>query len=594
MRRIPALLASGILILACLLLIGLQAGSPLLYSPLSDPGGGDHANPAAFERVRGDRAAQLLPLISDLLDSPGSLVLNIRSGDFEYAARDLQEYRQVSRNLDSLVINLDMTEGEITEFRKANQQNLAILTELFNGTGRWNELQTLEIRYRDSGDSQMLTTITYEGEALRRRIQDLYRDYLEQDQVMRGTGEKFGLDTTGYAQSVVDFREIVSRIDRDQHEKMTTLQTTVTPGTRPYRLTLGIERQRVSYLDTVNLEGLLWEHRKDHPDEVDLFIDSRKVASIPTKPDGSFSYSHLVEHDRAGTHTVFAAYSGSVFSEIRTFFVETSGTSLELNPPSLHDRRVGFEGVLLAGSTPVRFAPIEILAEGKRAGMAHTGEDGTFSADVKLSPGNHKVNAFFSADTFPLIFSESATFEIFVPEPSPGIAGEDGLLANPLYAAILAASLCASGVGAFLYLRRQRPEIPLPSPVFHLPGENAAKDSDDEDLRLSDDGGPVAGVVPSAGETYAGDTELVGDLSCLFSALRLAVGRRLTLLYPLSLTPRELCAMCRELPIRAAVCRFAKSYERAQYSGVSVPDNERDMIAGAARSAMEGLGGIDH
>ncbi len=594
MRRLPALLVSGTLILACLLLIGMQAGSPLLYSPRSDPGGGDHSNPAAFDRVRGDRAAQLLPLISDLMDSPGSLVLNIRSGDFEYAARDLENYRKVSRNLDSLVINLDMTEGELLEFRKANQQNLAILTELFNGTGRWNELQTLEIRYRDSGDSQMLTTITYEGEALRRRIQDLYRDYLEQDQVMRGTGEKFGLDTSGYAQSVVDFREIVSRIDREQHEKMTTLQTTVTPGMDTYRLTLGIERQRVSYLDAVNIEGLLWEHRKDRPDEVDLFIDSRKAGSIPTKPDGSFSYSHLVEHDRAGTHTVFAVYSGSVFSEIRTFFVETSETSLELKPPSLHDGRAGFEGVLLAGSIPVRFAPIEILAEGKRAGTAHTGEDGKFSVDLKLSPGDHKVYAFFSADTFPLAPSESATFEIFVPEPSPDIAGEDGLLANPLYGAIIAISLCASCIGAFLYLRRQRPKITPPGPVFHLPGERAAMSADDEELRLSDDGGPVAGVVQAAGEADAVDTVPVGDLSCLFSALRLAVGRHLAFLYPLSLTPRELCAMCRELPIRAAVCRFTKIYEQAQYRGAPVPDDERDMIAGAARSAIEGLGGVDH
>lgn len=594
MRRLPALLLSGILVLSCLLLIGMQAGSPLLYSPRSDPGGTDHSNPAALERAREDRAAQLLPLISDLLDSPGSLVLNIRSGDFEYAARDLQEYRQISRNLDSLVINLDMTEGELKEFRKANQQNLAILTELFNGTGRWNELQTLEIRYRDSGDSQMLTTITYEGEALRRRIQDIYRDYLEQDQVMRETGEKFGLDTTGYAQSVIDFREIVSSVDRDQHEKMTTMQITTTPGMDPHPLTLGIERQRVSYMDTVVIEGLLWEHRKDHPDEVDLFIDSRKIGSIPTKPDGSFSYSHLVEHDREGTHTVFAVYSGSVFSEIRTFIVETSETSLDLQTPTLHDGRAVFEGVLLAGSTPVRSAPVEILAEGKRSGTTHTAEDGKFSVDVKLSPGSHKVNAFFSAGTFPLAPSESAIFEIFVPEPSPGIAGEDGLLANPLYAAILAASLCASGFGAFLYLRRQRPGFTPPSPVFHLPGESAPKGAEDEEVPHQDDVGQVAGVVPYAGEAEAVDTVPGGDLSCLFSALRMAVARRLAFLHPLSLTPRELCAMCRELPVRAAVCRFTSGYEQAKYSGGSVPDDERDLIDSAARSAMEGLGGIDH
>lgn len=594
MRRIPAVIMSAILVTACLLLIGMQAGSPLLYSPRSDAGGADHTNPAALDRVTRDRAAQVLPLVSDLLDSPGSLVLNIKGRDFEYAARDLQEYRQLSRNLDSLVINLDMTEGELNEFRRANQQNLAILTELFNGTGRWDELQTLEIRYRDSGDSQMLTSIIYEGESLRRRIQDLYRDYLEQDRIMIETGEKFDLDTTAYTRSITDFREIVSQIDQEQDARMVTSLPSATPGERQYTLTIGIKDARVSYMDSVVIDGLLWVHEKAKREEVDLFIDSARVGTIPTNPDGSFSYSRLIEHDRGGTHTVFAVYSGYVFSEIRTFFVETQETMLDLETPVLERGRVAFQGHLLAGPTPVADAPIEILAGGKRAGTTTTGKDGGFYTLVKLSPGNHNVKAFFPGDTFPLAPAESMTFEVLVPETPHAIEGEDSLLFTPLHAVVLAVSLCVSCLVAFFYLRRKRPAFPPPVPVFHLPGEGVDGSQRGTEVPNTADEGTVAVSPALVSARESGEAHPNRELSSLFTALRKSVSRHLAFMYPLSLTPRELCLMCQKLPFREEVCRFTRGYEQARYSGVAVSEDEQDAIVHSATTAIKGLEGINY
>jgi hypothetical protein len=588
-------MVSAILVLACLVLIGMQAWSPLLYSPRSDARAEDHTNPAALDRVTGDRAAQVLPLVSDLLNSPGSLVLNIKGRDFEYAARDLQEYREISRNLDSLIINLEMTESELDEFRRANQQNLQILTELFNGTERWEELQTLEIRYRDTGDSQMLTSITYEGEALRRRIQDLYRDYLDQDQVMLETADKFALDTKDYRQSVTDFREIVQQVDQNQEERMDALQVPAPPGERPYKLTLLIENGRVSYRENVAMQGLLWVHEKGRADEVDLFIDSHKVGTIVTGPDGSFRYDHLVERDRAGTHTVFAVYSGSVFSEIRTFLVETESTSLDLEFPSLQGGHALFTGLLRAGTTPVQNAHIEILAEGKRAATTFTGTDGHFSVELKLSPGTHRAKALFSGETYPLAPSESVTYEISIPDPSLQLQSETGLLANPLHAGILAVSVCASCLIAFFYLRRRRPGYIPPAPVFHLPGGGA-----EEGAGEKEEGGSAADLVPSLGDLpipdsgEAGDADTRGELYPLFSTLRMAVSRHLAFFHPLSLTPRELCTMCRGLPIRSAVCRFTEGYEKARYAGGAVSEGDRELMVQSYSSAIENLEGRDH
>jgi len=296
MRRLPALLASSALIITCLVLIAMQSGSPLLYSPRSDAFADDHVNTAALPRVTGDRSAQVLPLIEDLLNSPGSLVLTIKANDYEGVARELEEYRQVSRNLDRLVINLDMTESELAEFRKANQENLHILTELSNGTHRWEELKTLEIRYRESGDSQMLTSITYEGESLQRKIEDLYRDYLDQEDVMIRTGEKFNADTSTYLQSERDFREVVSQVETGQEERVSAAGNGTATGGMESRLTIDIIDREVSYSEFVQVQGEIFTSHEIRPEEVDLFIDSQKAGSMHMGNNLTLSFKHVVEH----------------------------------------------------------------------------------------------------------------------------------------------------------------------------------------------------------------------------------------------------------------------------------------------------------
>ncbi len=590
MKRRTALVMSAILVIACLGLVAMQAGSPLLYSPRSDEGGRDHTNPAALDRVTGDRAAQVLPLISDLLNEPGSLVLNIRAGDFEYSARELEEYRQISRNLDNLVINLDMTESEVAEFRSANKENLQILTDLFNGTARWEELQTLEIRYRESGDSQMLTTVTYEGEALRRQIQDLYRDYLEQEEVMIGTADTFGLNSSGYIQSERDFRDIVYSVEQNQEERMAAVLPGDAGSGQISPLTLDIGRTSASYYDMVGMTGRLGARKEEVPIEVDLFIDARKAGTFPVNPDGSFSYDHLVEHDREGTHTVFAVFSGSVFSNIRMFTVVTESTALILEPPSFAGDSTVCRGQLLAGDVPVRAAPVEIHSDGRRIATALTGPDGSFSSTVKISPGKHRVKSVFSGDDFPLSPAESAMHEVFVPEPSLKTGNDAGFFAHPLHAGILAVSVFASCIAAFLYLRGRKPRSPDTSPVFHLPKESTG------DIHESPlfDAAPSVAESEVAGESTVPDTYRPDDPYHFFSTLRFHVSRRMAFLHPLSLTPRELCAMCRGLSVGAAVCRFTRAYERARYGGPAFSENDREPLVQSYTSAMEGLEGMDH
>lgn len=593
MRRLPALLASASLIVTCLVLIAMQSGSPLLYSPRSDAFADDHVNTAAFPRVTGDRSSQVQPLVEDLLNSPGSLVLTIKANDYENVARELDEYRQVSRNLDRLVINLDMTESELAEFRKANQQNLHILTELSNGTQRWEELKTLEIRYRESGDAQTLTSITYEGESLQRKIEDLYREYLDQEEVMIRTGEKFNADTSAYLQSQRDFREIVSQVETGQEERVGAVGTGATPGENESRLTIDIIDREVSYSEFVQVQGEIFTPHEIRPEEVDLFIDSQKAGSMHTVKNGSLSFEQVVEHERAGTHTVFAVYSGSLFSEIRTFLVKTDPTMLVMDPPVKEGGQVVFKGTLRTDKTPVNNAPVVILSDGKIVSTVSTSQEGAFRVAAKIPPGDHTVKAVFEAESYPLYPSESEEFAISVAEPSLAEGRESGILANPVHIGILAASICASCLAAFFYLRHRRPGSIPPAPVFHLPLSRPSDDGIREENPPP--GSPVEEPdhIPSA--TFRpGIIEPGRDLTRLFSTLRLAVSRKLAFLHPGSLTPRELCAKCRDLAIGNTICRFTHGYEQAVYGGCGVTEDTREMLLDSYNTAMENLEGIDH
>jgi hypothetical protein len=586
-RRI--VLAAGILLgILCLAIAGMHAFSPLLYSPASDSRAPDHVNPLALKPVTSGRSARIIPLVADVINTPGSLVLNIKSRDFASASRDLQEYRDSLRNLDTLVIQLDLEEGEFAEFSRAGRQNAQILAELLNGTERWDDLQALEVRFRESGDTTMETSIRYEGETLRRKLQDLYRDYLEQDNVILSTGEKFELDTSGHRAGITGFREIVSSITAGEDEK-----APIVAGPADPAVLFSITPDRASFGDTVRMEGRIKAAGGNTTGDIAIFIDSEKNVVLWTGPDGSFSHSYSIGRIRAGTHTAFAVWKGTLFSSIESFSVEAVPSSLQLLPPRVTGNRVLFQGTLSAGLRPVAGATIEIRADGKRVATAQTKDDGSFSTEARLEPGTHGVRAEFQGEGFPLLRSESETHEVIVPVPPPPGISREGFSIDPLSLVVVIGFLCLSGGAALYYLRRRKPVILPPRTPAPVPG-------------ITDAGTPVPGgeqvspppaleeIQPGHGlSLQAGD---IRDVSWpeLFRRLRLAVSKVSSLRYPQSLTPREICASCRDPRIREFVCRFTSGYEKVMYAGGKLPREEEDRMVQAYQAVLGILGGKDH
>ncbi|PKL59800.1 MAG: hypothetical protein CVV33_05965, partial [Methanomicrobiales archaeon HGW-Methanomicrobiales-4] len=112
----PALIHSALLLLivSTLILIFSIGTPPLIYSLDQDIASSVfHTNIDAEKKITINSSTELFPVMQDLLDYSGPIALNIRMKDLESARDDLDAYSRKYRNLNNLVINLEMNESEV-------------------------------------------------------------------------------------------------------------------------------------------------------------------------------------------------------------------------------------------------------------------------------------------------------------------------------------------------------------------------------------------------------------------------------------------------------------------------------------------------
>ncbi len=369
MRRRYTELLLVILAILFFALIARYAASPVLYTFTSDSDTPFHQNPEALKQISREQSEVMLPLMSEVLDNTGTLVLNIKLKDFESAERDLQQYMEQSRRLDGMVINLDMSETELEEFRKNNKKNVESMQSLLNDTRRFQELQSLEIRYRDENRPDLLYSVSYEGEALRTQIAENFKGYQSRESALTNTSSRFELDTRAYEQSVDDFEDIVEEIEAKQETRRT---ETPAPPTTPQRLSIAITPETGVYRDRLSVAGEL-TGRVVGGENVTLYIDSKYWTTVATGDDGRYGATFTVDRIRAGKHLAYAVH-GSTYSEVVTFTVLPLDTALTLEAAEgAEAENRTFIGSLRAGEIPVADAPVRITADGR---TIRNGNDG--------------------------------------------------------------------------------------------------------------------------------------------------------------------------------------------------------------------------
>ncbi len=570
------------LALGVLLALGLFLSSPLLYTLEKDTFPSRfHDNTVVLKMQSLNSTTDVLPLMQDLLGYTGPVVLSIRINDVEQARRDLELFAKSRGSLNNLIIKLDMSQSEMEEFSKSKAMQQQLLTELLNSSVSLDALENLEIRYRDQNNPDMLLSVQYEGDALRKKVQELYNQYQVETGKATAISTKFGLDATDEETGLVEFEQYVKEIDRNRNQQDELNRIIDFPIRRSARLSFLMSSDNGVYGDRIECFGYyfsLYGYRVEGVPgkEVTVFLDNAPVSSTITDELGSYNVIIPIERIPAGPHSLYAQ-SGTTLSDIQTLTVQPVGstTTLSVTRPNSNGD-VTCTGSVTA-NRPVRFAPVQLVRDSTHITETSTDAQGQFRTTLRLPDGRHTVVARFSGEGFPITPSESMPQVVDV--SILRIIPFDNTLGILL--AVAGILLLFSGI-AWYYLRRipgrksfdllmGREPSPPGTPATDLFAPISAPEIE-----------PGAGEmrVPS-GETFQPLDEMIlaryarilnaeGLSAAAWVVYRQFAGRVAhDLLIPrhTTLTPRELSRSCIQRPFCRAFSSFVSTYERIRYGG---------------------------
>jgi hypothetical protein len=559
-----AALAVGLAVLVLLLVF---AGQPLLYTAKIGAVTSSHEDVRATGGQTRTDGALVLPEWASSLNLTGPVTLDIKLGDLDAASAELEAYLRSGRSLSNLVFQLDMTETDVDAFRRNNTANMAALERLLNQSEEFGELGALELQYRETGDAANLKSVQLRGEELRKALRENYRSYAARKDGIVNLSQQYGLNTTAYEQSVLDFEAIVKAFEAVQDERAVSVpeaiqsiqRAAVVTGSLP-PITFEVVPDSGVYGDVLSMRGTV---RAPPGTEVTVFADGRLLAGVTAGADGRFAFPYRIERVEAGPHTAYAS-AGAAIADERNFTVRKRNTTIDLAVAPLLDEGgflVGARTAVCTGSlstedgVPVRDAPVTIYLDNFGWVRGTTAANGSYAINASsLQPGRHNLTARYTPDGQPLNASRSAPVQVVVPSLMD-------LLAPLLYLL----GLGGAALGAVLYLRRRRgmpsPPVrsrsgPPPEPVVELP--------------------PAPTVEEAAGAAAVLEAGVDGREAVTRLYRRLV--RELDLRHPgerlRSFTPREIAARFAGAPVGDALGQLVRVHERVRYAGLEPTEED--------------------
>ncbi|MGA2933748.1 MAG: hypothetical protein ABSD81_01165 [Methanomicrobiales archaeon] len=594
----------GVLILVAFIAIARIAPLPVVFTPenVTYPREGQLNIEFMKEKVLSSDAT-LYPVMQDLLDYTGPIMVSIRSDNFDEARQDIMDYVRRQGDLQHLIINLDMNETEIRDFLDSQERQAVILRELANTTSYFNDLSSLEVRYREENQSGALVSISYQGESLRERIHTLQERYLNESRAVTSISARQGLENSTYDESVAELAGIVGDIDRTQGMRAQELATSLTPSNRS-ALTLILDPDTGRYLDEIRIFGSL----SGEGGPVTLTLDNRSVAELATDGRGAFSTLFTVELVPAGNHSM-GAESPGIMAEPRILVVEPVDSTINLTVEAVKNTSNVICRGYLTANRPVRRAPVDLLWEGHDSIATATDASGFFRTVLRLPAGTHRLAAQFANATYPINPSVSATYEVTstgegIPSVreaagaryangTPVSPGEPpGGLADLVVGAVarvlpIAFILLMAAVAALGYLRKgvRGGPVPVPrpspsSPPGEAPGGSPVPSMDlflEVPLPLPMDE-PLRALYLRTLREFG----LSGAAHRVYRRFAGIIGMHAGIGNPSLLTPREMARACTDRTYGKIFDRFVRCYERIRYAGLK---NER--ARGGFEDSME-------
>jgi hypothetical protein len=568
MKRIVVRASIAILSSMLLLLLLFSFSSPLLFSPENLSSTPYHVQIQSQSKISNEESAQVLPLMQDMLSGTSTITISLQAKDFPAAERDLQTYLDRSSHLENLIIQLNLSDTDLESFRQENEEDLVELSEMLNLTERFSALDSIEVNYRDEQRPDLLYSVSYEGETIKNRVAAVAQDYASRKSQMLNTSQSFGLNSTGYEQSVTTLSAVSQEVVVHQTDRAVSLENVI-PS--PYLLTLQLQPSTVGYGDEITFSGS-FVSGPSSVQAISLYIDSILWKETAVDAMGGYGTSYPVQHIRAGTHIAYALYEHT-YSEIRTFTVRSQPTRITLVPQITDDRQIICTGTLFSGNSPVASAPVELSSDGKPILTVYTDAQGSFTSGLDLSSAEHRIKARFTSPDFPLDPSE---VEILV-APRP-----DVLPSLPSFLFALAAFVgCAGGAGWFLLRRRPRPHLAQPS-AHHPPSVPPLRESPLADLGM---------ILTSYWELLL-HGEVQEGAHLLYRTLVDSLARLRGIPHAPSLTPRELAGKVPDLS--PDLPEFVDRYEKIRYAGLSPTEKEHETLTSRFLSLIRFIRGGFH
>lgn len=538
-----------------------SAVDPLLYTARNESTTVYHQDlMVTGENSRSD-ATRIIQEWSTSLNLTAQVLHNIKIRDFSLAQSDFQMFNESGQTLRLLVIRLDLEETEVAVFENANEDNVNSLKDLQVQIQEFDDLGTGEETLFAQRNISGLKAIELQGEDLRTSIRKNFDGYVERSGRVISISKRFGLDTSVFEQSVIDFTAIMAEIDTVQEKRSSSIQdmiqeirsTSDAEGTNETvsAIHLEIHPNHGVYGDTLQMMGTV-----DAPagTKVGVIVDGRHIGDNTTRTDGHFSIPYMIEKVEARTHTAYASIDSDI-SEMSNFTVTSRNTiiSLEVHAAEGASKKcIGTGRLVTEDGIPVRGVRVYMDLDSRSSwGYGTTGTDGNYTITSELlSPGTHRLNARFEPEGVPLNRSASKPVTVVVSSHLTWVTSLVYLL-----------GIGVAAVGGVLFLRRRQPTEDPSAPVRVEVARARERGKPpvrtiEEAHRLADEftvttEEGVDGYATIA-KTYIG---LVQELEAKNPHLRLH-----------SLTPRKLAAQFSDLPYGEPLAEIVRIHEKVRYA----------------------------
>jgi hypothetical protein len=567
------LILIGSALLVVILMILIYAESPVLYCNGRGSFSPSHGDLQGKRSLHAESASEVLPLMEGVLKGMQTVMIDISMRNFDAAEEDLKENRIRLDHLESLVVNLDLSDTDIDEFVQHNRQITADLQGIIQNSRKIDSLERVEERCRQENDMAQLQSVIYKRSTLKAEVQDTAEVSANRSNRIGEIGVKYGLSTSGYEQSMKDLGAIV--------DNLFTNEMPISAQQPNNSLSINIEPEQGGYSNILQISGML-PQEPSVESTVGIYIDSALVATVPAAA-GLYQHQYQIDKIRSGTHFIYAT-TGNQFSEIKNFQVLTCRTNITLDVSTSEG-----EGVFYAACSgnltteegyPVQGAPVSLSIDGRKVASGITQENGAYRSQIPITEGHHTITAMFSGEEYPLERSESEQRVLDLYSRMSII--------RTLFVSVGAVLLSTAGAG--WYLRRSRRDL-------SINGNAVAWDTpivEEEHALIKERQSPIASTPEDlrafAKGLYQSD-EPRNAITALYRRLLDTIGERYGLANCRTRTPRELLVLFGGLKIAPDLQEFVRRYESIRYGGLIPSDDDQEALVELFVAMLSSHGG---